>query len=321
MPDEYIGNYVTRNLEIKNKPPNKFRGILIIFLGILVIATVVKLNSQKFINPYVESHALSAREIKTDKNKIIPIAEIKKKIIKELDKTEGTYSIYFYDLLTGDNFGINDQMIIMAASVNKIPILAALYYFVGKGVIDLDKIVVPQAKDIQDYGTGSIRYDKSGTPYSIKTLARLMMEQSDNTAAYLLGTEIIGLDEIQNLIGSWGLSQTDMKENKSSVRDMQIITQKMYKGEITTPALTKEMLDFMDDSEFEDRIPKGIPASIKVLHKIGDEIGKIHDVGIIDLPERPYYLGIMTTDQTQEEETKRKMARISQIIFSIVADL
>lgn len=321
MPEEYIGNYVTRTLEIKNKPPNKFRGILIIFLGILVIATVVKLNNQKFINPYVESHALSAKDIKTDKSKSIPVEEIKTKINKELDKTAGTYSIYFYDLLTGDNFGINDQMIITAASVNKIPILAALYYFAGKGVIDLDKIVVPQVKDIQDYGTGSIRYDKPGTPYSIKTLARLMMEQSDNTAAYLLGTEIIGLDEIQNLIGTWGLSQTGIKENKSSVRDMQIITQKMYKGEITTPALTKEMLDFMDDSDFEDRIAKGIPASINVLHKTGDEVGKIHDVGIIDLPQRPYYLGIMTTDQTTEEETKRKMARISQIIFSIVADL
>ena len=95
----------------------------------------------------------------------------------------------------------------------------------------------------------------------------------------------------------------------------------MYKGEITSPELTLEMLGFMDDSDFEDRIPKGIPPNITVIHKTGNEVGNVHDAGIIDLPDRPYYLGVMTTDITNEEETKKKIARISQIVFSTVASL
>ncbi|OGG04017.1 hypothetical protein A2W14_00800 [Candidatus Gottesmanbacteria bacterium RBG_16_37_8] len=321
MPSEYMDSYVTRHLEIKKKPSQKLKTLLIILLCLLFIAIFIKLNSNRFINPVIDSYALSAKEIKVNKNKSIPVEEIKSKIEKELAQAEGTYSIYFYDLTTGDNFGINDNMMLMAASVNKIPILAASYYFAGKGVIDLDKIIVPQTKDIQDYGTGSIRYDKPGTAYSIRTLARLMMEKSDNTAAYLLASVIVGLDEVQKLVTDWGMLQTDMKENKTSVKDISKVLKKMYQGEITSPELSREMLDFMDDSDYEDRIPKGVPSTITVYHKTGDEVRTIHDAGIIVLPDRPYYLGIMTTDVADAEVTKSKMARISQIVFSEVTKL
>ena len=316
-----MDSFVTRNFESKSSKNNRLKGILFIFTGLIVIAAIVKVNSQQLINPVIESHALSVKEIKTEKNKGIPIAELKEKVNNEINTAEGTYSVYFYDLITGDNFGINEEMILTAASVNKIPILAALYYYAEKGVIDLDKMITLQASDIQDYGTGSIRYDKPGTSYSIKTLARLMMEKSDNTAAYLLASEIIGLSEIQKLAEDWGMSQTNINDNKSSVRDIFSVLNKMYKGEITSPELTLEMLGFMDDSDFEDRIPKGIPPNITVIHKTGNEVGNVHDAGIIDLPDRPYYLGVMTTDITNEEETKKKIARISQIVFSEVASL
>jgi len=238
-----------------------------------------------------------------------------------ISKKGGTFSVYIVELSTGKEYAINKEMVVDAASVNKIPILASLYHLVDKEEIDLNRIIVPQEKDIQNYGTGSIQYDKPGTPYSIKTLARLMMEKSDNTAAYLLASVIVGIDEVQKLVESWGMAQTDMISNKTSVKDIFIITEKMYQGEITSPELTREMIDFMDDSDFEDRIPKGVPSTITVYHKTGDEVRTVHDAGIVVLPDRPYFLGVMTTDITSEEETKEQIARISKIVFSQVADL
>src|SRR3989338_1726447 len=314
-------NYIAKTLEIKNKKPHKLKSVLFILSGLILIALFIKLNCNNLIIPVIDSYALTAKEIKVNKNKKIPVAELKNKIEKELEQTTGTYSIYFYDLTTGDNFGINEEMIMTAASVNKIPILAAVYYSAGKGIIDLDKIIVPQVTDIQDYGTGTIRYNKPGTAYSIKTLARLMMEKSDNTADYLFASVIVGLDEVQKLVEGWGMTQTDMKSNKTSVYDIFKITKKMYQNEITTPEYSREMIDFMDDSDFEDRIPKGVPSTITVYHKTGDEVRAIHDAGIIVLPDRPYFLGVMTTDIADEEETKSKIARISRIVFSGVTDL
>ena len=319
--EDFRENYITKNLEYKSKKSGKFKIIFYAFLGLTGIALGIKLNIQKFIVPVIDSFALTASEIKADKNKNIPVSELKNKILKELDQATGSYSVYFYDLTTGENFGINEQSILVAASVNKIPILAAVYHLAGKGVMDLDRVIVPQSKDIQDYGTGVIRYDKSGSSYSIKTLARLMMEKSDNTAAYLLASVIVGIDEVQKLVESWGMAQTDMISNKTSVKDIFIITEKMYQGEITSPELTREMIDFMDDSDFEDRIPKGVPSTITVYHKTGDEVRTVHDAGIVVLPDRPYFLGVMTTDITSEEETKEQIARISKIVFSQVADL
>ena len=68
--------------------------------------------------------------------------------------------------------GINESVIFTAASVNKVPILAALYEEAQKGNVDFNRVITLQASDIQDYGTGSIRYDPPGTTYSVKTLAQ-----------------------------------------------------------------------------------------------------------------------------------------------------
>ncbi|MFH0864139.1 MAG: serine hydrolase [Candidatus Gottesmanbacteria bacterium] len=236
--------------------------------------------------------------------------------IKEIiEPMAGTWAIYYYDLTTNQNFGINQTMIFNAASVNKIPILASLYYLADKGEINLEEKITLQKADIQDYGTGSIRYDPPGSTYSIKTLARLMMEKSDNTAAFILGRHVIGLDRIQQLIDSWGLSQTSMENDQSSLIDMITLLRKMYQGEITNQALTTEMIGFMDDSDFENRIPALLPIDIKIYHKTGDYVGGLHDVGIINLPDHPYIFGIFTSDINNQDIALKTMAQISKEVF------
>lgn len=230
----------------------------------------------------------------------------------------GTYAIYLYDIKNKKEYGLREKTVMTAASVNKIPILAALYHLAGKGDIDLEKVIVTQAEDIQDYGTGSIRYEDPGKPYSLKTLALLMMEKSDNTAAYILARHVLGEDKIQQLVNSWGLIQTTISDNTSSPYDMTMLLLKMRNGEITTPALTPEMMEFMTHSDFEDRIPAGVPKDVKVYHKTGDEIAKLHDVGIVEKPNRPYILAIFTSDVIDENRTKSVMAEISRKIFSVL---
>jgi beta-lactamase class A len=232
-----------------------------------------------------------------------------------MEPLNGSFSVYVYNLSDNREFGINQNTIYTAASVNKIPILATLYHDAGNGDVDLDKMVTVQQEDVQDYGTGSIRYDPVGTSYSIKTLARLMMEKSDNTAAHLLGKLILSENHIQDLVNSWGMKQTNIADNKTSAKDMSMLLIKMYKGEITNQALTAEMLDFMDKSDYEDRIPRLLPSDVTVYHKIGDEVGKIHDVGIVVSKKSTYYVGIFTTDQTDEQAAKTTIANVSKLIF------
>ncbi len=95
--------------------------------------------------------------------------DIKAETEKTISGRRGNYGIYFADFSTGQNFGINEKEMFVAASVNKVPIVATFYYLENKGKINFDKQITLQKRDIQDYGTGSLRYAKPGSTYSEKT--------------------------------------------------------------------------------------------------------------------------------------------------------
>jgi beta-lactamase class A len=231
------------------------------------------------------------------------------------------YSVLVSDFNTDFRMAINGSEIYDAASVNKIPILAALYATAAKGDVDMDRIITIQAQDIQDYGTGVIRYQPPGTTYSIKTLAQLMMQKSDNTAAYILANHVVGLKNIQSLVNAWGLTQTDITENTTSNNDMAILMGKMYRGEITDKAHTDEMLSQMKDSDFEARIPGELPKGVTVYHKIGNQVGVIHDVGIVSAGKTLYYVGFLTSNLTDEPGAETLEATLSKLVYDFMRGL
>lgn len=244
--------------------------------------------------------------------------ELKAKIIKQIGNSWKNYSVSVADYSSGLAVRIDDTVIFTAVSVNKVPILAALYFLHESGAVDMDRTITLQKQDIQDYGTGSIRYDPPGTTYSVKTLAKLMMKQSDNTAAHLLAEYVIGAERLQNIVNGFGLTQTDIALNKTSNRDMEILFDLIYANKITSPAYTKEMLSFMRDTDFEDRIPALLPPGTAVYHKIGNGVGFVHDAGIVVSPGANYYLGVFTSDISDEPGTIRLIGEISKSVYDFM---
>ncbi|HCM82559.1 MAG: Beta-lactamase class A-like protein [Microgenomates group bacterium GW2011_GWC1_43_11] len=244
--------------------------------------------------------------------------ELKKKIIEAIGTTIPEYSVMVKDLKNDFSIDMNANTIFTGASVNKLPILGTLYYLAQKGDIDLDRQITIQPEDIQDYGTGQIRYDQPGTMYSVKTLSRLMMQKSDNTAAYILGRQVIGIPKIQQLITSWGMTQTDMENNKTSNTDIALLMEKIYREKVANKALTLEMLSFLKDGTIEDRIPALLPKETVVYHKTGNGVGFLHDVGIVVGPKTTYYIGMFTSGVPDEAEAVRILATISRIVYDFM---
>jgi beta-lactamase class A len=239
-----------------------------------------------------------------------------RRIVREtINNRWKNYSVLVINLDGNFEMGINDTVMYDAASINKIPILAALYLQTQQGKVDLDKQITVQTADIQDYGTGVIRNEEPGGTYSVKTLAQLMMQQSDNTAAYILSVYIVQTADIQKLLPTWGLTQTDMINNQTSNRDIAILLPKLLDGKIVNQALTQELKAFFKDTEFEDRLPSLLPKTATVYHKTGDAIASLHDVGVVEDKKLKYYIGIFTSDITNEEETKQLMAKISKLVY------
>lgn len=246
------------------------------------------------------------------------LASEKKQLDSYLTSQTGDFSYYISDFSSPLTIKHQEETVFTGASVNKVPIVAVLYYLASKGKIDLEKRIVLQKADIQDYGTGSLRYQKPGGVYSLKTLAKLTLQQSDNTATYILANHI-GRDTVQEIITQWGLSQTDMVHNKTSLADMELLYRKLYTGKVTSKALTKELLGFMQDTENETRLPAQLPSNTTTYHKTGDGVGFVHDVGIVTMPGHVYFIGVMTRDVSgKEKQTDTAISTVSKMVYDFM---
>lgn len=283
----------------------------IVSLGVIVYALK---QPSEIISPLAEEVKAYNSTFPLTKQQPKSTDELLEQIRQVTEEQQGVYSVYIYDISQNKGFGFNETTIYTAASIIKLPILASLYYEAQKGLIDLDRRITIQTKDLQEYGTGVIRYEGPGGVYALKSLAQIMIEKSDNTAAYIL-TTLLTETRIQELVDSWGMIQTDIKNNKTSNKDMAELLVKMYKGQIANKALTQEMIGFLDDSDFENRLPARLPDDVHVYHKIGNEVGNIHDVGIVALARKPYYIGVMTNDVIDEPTTEKAIAEISKIVY------
>lgn len=298
----------------KKKSRFIFIFFLIVLLCVIAYLFILFQQSNRVISPLPDESEKKNTIFIPFVNKKNPDT-LKKKILEKTTPYWNDYSISIINLQSDFSLKISDEEMFEAASVNKISILATLYALVQKEEIDLEESITLQQADVQDYGTGSLRYVTPGTVYTIKSLAKIMMSQSDNTAAYILANHIIGIEKMQSILTSWGLIQTNIIENTTSNADMYILLKKMYSGSIVNEALTKEMLSFMKDSDFEDRIPALLPPDVTVYHKIGNGIGLLHDVGIVIGPTTKYYCGIFVSGYTNETETIQRIAEISKLIY------
>ncbi len=295
---------------------------LMVYGTVIMLTSLLALASDKskaqIISPLPDDHQATRSFVSRFMRRTKDPQKLKQLVVNKIASNWKNYSIYVVDFTSDFTMGINESVIYSAASVNKIPILIALYHDAQAGTVDLDTVITIQAQDIQHYGTGVLRYEEPGNQYSIKTLAQLMMKKSDNTAAHIVGNHILTLERIQKLVNSWGMTQTDMVNNKTSNRDIALLMRRLYQRDIVNDAYTQEVLSIMKDSDFEDRLPALLPAGITVYHKIGTGTGSVHDVGIVAAGKTVYYLGVFTNDITDEEQASALVAEISKVIFDFM---
>jgi beta-lactamase class A len=233
---------------------------------------------------------------------------------------KGTYGVWVQDLPTGASTGQHAQQSFVAASVIKFYILVALYEEVAKGQISLDEKITTTAADIQDFGTGSIRYDPVGTSYSLADLAQRAAKQSDNTAAYLI-TQRLGEAYIQSRTNAWGMTDTSIALDHTTPQDIGTLFAAVARRRVLPARSALDLLGLLTDTDFEDRLPALLPPYAVVSHKIGTEAnGVMNDAGLVVLPTRSYVLAIMT-DGTDPDQVIQAEQQLSQTVFQFESGL
>ena len=208
---------------------------------------------------------------------------------------------------------LDQEKVFEAASVIKLPILAAYYQAVDEGSLDPKETYSLKETDRLVYGTGVIQNQPVGTEYSYQEIAYLTANQSDNMGAQLLIKFLGGNQAVQKMVEAWGLEKTLIKEAETTVKEMGELLEKIYDGDLISIESKQELLENLTNTVLEDRIPAGVPSGIKVAHKFGSEKGVVNDCGIV-YSKNPYIICILSS-KVADGEAEAVLPKISRLVW------
>ncbi len=214
------------------------------------------------------------------------------------DNLTGSYGFYYYNLEDNSEFGNLQNEKFTAASLIKLPVIAAFYSESEKGIINLtSKYTLKESDKVG--GAGSLYYKPAGTVVTYKELIRLMGQQSDNTAFNIV-RKLLGDKKITEQITKLGMTDTSLEDNETTPYDIGLFFQKLWHDKIISEEHKEELLEFLTDTAFEKWLKAGVPEEIRVAHKYGREVHVINDGGIIYAKE-PFVLVILSKGVIDKE--------------------
>ena len=238
-----------------------------------------------------------------------------------------------------------------AASLYKLGIMVELYRQREAGSLSFDDLVTLEPgffyEDDPVYGDADV-----GSQISIGDLLTEMITVSSNVAAEAL-LYTVGTDQVNATMASLGLSSTQIRWspvarlgetplaaqtllpasgddnaptradvsdawNVTSPRDMERLFQLLLAGKVVSAKASQEMLDLLSRQTINDRLPAGLPDSVRVAHKTGNLDDDIHDVGVIYGPKGPIIVIAMSDEIDNQDDVVAFMQRLGQIAYAVV---
>ncbi|HTG87267.1 MAG TPA: serine hydrolase [Pyrinomonadaceae bacterium] len=213
---------------------------------------------------------------------------------------KGKVSLFGKNLDTGETYALNPDERVRTASTIKIAVMIEAFGRVNEGKIKwTDEVVLTKEKKVS--GSGILTELSDGLHLTLRDAVNLMMIVSDNTATNLVldvlttdavnaRMESLGFKNIKIMrrIGSGGESAAGKDpENKkyglgmATPREMVLVMEKLERGEIISPALSKEMIDLMKREQDRNAIGRAqwnVPLASKygALDKLRSAVGILY---------------------------------------------
>ncbi|MCC9136758.1 serine hydrolase [Pontibacter silvestris] len=231
--------------------------------------------------------------------------KVEKQLSSIVEASPAVTGLVTIDLISGERFAFNADVVFPQASAIKIPILMEVYKQAHQGKFKLSDVRGIKQENIVG-GTGIIKDLADPAPFSIRNLSILMIALSDNTATNSL-LDLVGLSNVNASLQLLGLEQTRVQrkminaaasgrgdENISTPAEAARILQMLYKGEFVDKTISDEILRILQKTNRNDsRLAAGIPEHVPIAFKPGVLNGVSTEWAVVLLPERPYAVAIM----------------------------
>lgn len=236
------------------------------------------------------------------------------------NKLEG--SVYFEYLPTGTSIRISGDEQEVAASLIKLPAAMDLYKAAELGKIDLDKKITLQPGWL-DSAYGELYRKGPGYQLSLREAAKIMLEQSDNTALKAIaGSTSNALKPEERALNSLDADITQNPDFTVSIsaRTYSSFLKCLYFSCYLNHSDSQELLTYLASSKFDDRLIAGIDnKNITVSHKIGvANTATQSDCGIVYVPNRNYALCVMINGQ-DNSTTNKHISALSKLAFQYIS--
>lgn len=224
-----------------------------------------------------------------------------------------------------------------AASTMKVPVLIELFRQAHEGKLKLDEALAIK-NQFHSLADGSVYildaaddsevdlYKAAGQTRTLRQLAELMITVSSNFATNLL-IEKLGVENIRATVHAMGADGMNVlrgvednkafaagMNNTTTARGLLVLLEAIARGEAVDPASSREMIAILERQKFNEGIPAGLPAGMRVAHKTG-EITKIHHDAAIVFAPRPFVLVILVRGLADMKESSALMADVTRRLY------
>jgi beta-lactamase class A len=251
---------------------------------------------------------------------------------------KGNVYLYAKNLDTGAVYDFGGGEPVRTASTIKVAVMVEAFARVAEGRAKWsDELVLTKAARYA--GSGVLNELTDGLRLSLRDAVTLMMELSDNTATNMvldhLSTdavnarmESLGLTQtrIMRRVGGGGVSKEGRLEpnkrfglGRTSPREMVTLLEKLERGEVVSPAASKEMIDLLKREQTTDGIWRNLWRVPKAT-KSGALDALRSNVGVIYHPRGRIALAVTCDDMPEPDWTVDNpalllMSRLSELVI------
>jgi beta-lactamase class A len=232
------------------------------------------------------------------------------KLLQELtrisDSFDGVMGIEVLDLTDSSRIGVNQNLVFPQGSAIKIPILLELFRRA-----DHDPALLRTRHSISEAtrtgGSGVLQFfSDGGSELSSEDLAVLMITLSDNGATNIL-IDALGMDSVNSTMSSLGLKQTKLQrrmispassargeENISTPAEAAEVMARLSRCDLPLSKSACERVRELLELPKSEPVRSVIPDDIPVASKPGGIVGVATSWALVELPDHPFVITVMT---------------------------
>lgn len=232
-------------------------------------------------------------------------------------------SLYVWEYENGQYVNIDANELYPAASIIKLPVLIRLFKSIEAGqltIFDEMKMTEPYRSS----GSGSLQYAQANRSYTMDYLAKIMIQESDNTSTNMIMSKLGGMDDINVGLRDWGINTTYVRTwlpdlngtNKTTALDMAKILYNLDNPGFLNINSREYIIDYMSHVKNDRLIKAGLGDGALFIHKTGD-IGKmLGDAGIVFAPNGQKYIVVILAQRPHNAyQGKEYIVKASELIY------